>query len=148
MRTFEDKALVKEGREMVQRVYDMYRDRVSVSPTWLATECMMQLDPERRSHALEYKMAHLQFRQIARGICAGHWEAPDEEAGEEHDLFPDLQKRYPIHRPKDSEPEYVLLEHLSGIDIAFNVGRLRSEAVAKLKHADALEAYGKAREAA
>jgi hypothetical protein len=35
-----------------------------------------------------------------------------------------------------------LLEEMSDSDIAFNVQRLRKEGKAKLKHADALEAFG------
>ena len=58
-------------------------------------------------------------------------------------MFPEtLQKRYPRQQSDNSvEPEYILLEFMSDSDIDYNVARLRKEAVAKLRHADALEAY-------
>lgn len=136
-----------KARELILRLYEARRSHVRVSPSWLATECMQSLDPDRASHPIEYAMAHLQFRQLARSICSGRWERTDaSEIAEQHDLFPDLQTRYPAAgRSADQEPEYVLLEHMSVEDIAFNVSRLRSEANAKLKHADSLEAWGKSR---
>lgn len=136
------------ARELVLQVYEARRSHVRVSPSWLATECMQTLDPERTSHPIEYTMAHLQFRQLARNICSGRWEREDSVAGDidQHELFPDLQTRYPVAgRSADQEPEYVLLEHMTEADVTFNVSRLRSEARAKLKHADALEAWGNSR---
>ena len=45
-------------------------------------------------------------------------------------------------------PEYVLLDEMTDSDIWFNVGRLRKEGTAKLRHADALEAFGRDKTAA
>ena len=139
-----------KAREMVERVYELRRSQVRVSPSWLATEVMQMLDPERSSHPIEYAMAHLQFRQLARAAFAGRWEKPASGSRtEQHDLFPDLQTRYPIgNRSEGQEPEYVLLEHMTEDDVAFNVARLRSEARAKMAHADALEAWWDMRAAA
>jgi len=44
---------------------------------------------------------------------------------------------------KGNDPAYVKLENMSDADIRWNVERLRNEAKAALKHADALEQYGK-----
>jgi hypothetical protein len=139
-----------KARELVERVYELRRSELRVSPSWLATEVMQMLDPSRSSHPLEYAMAHLQFRQLARAAFSGRWEKEtSDRAADQHDLFPELQKRYPIgNRSEGQEPEYVLLEHMTDEDIAFNCARLRSEALAKLSHADALEAWGKSRKAA
>ncbi len=60
---------------------------------------------------------------------------------EQDDLFPALQSRYPVAHSSDTEPEYVLLDHLTEADAMFNVNRLRREGEAKLHHADALESW-------
>lgn len=136
--------------EAAQRVIDRRRDRQSISPSWVATEAMNDLDPERVSVEIVYFGCHLQLRQIAREILRKRFK-PDEapERSAQHDLFPDLQWRYPTARTaKNEEPEYVLLESLTKEDINYNVARLRSEAVAKLRHADALEAFGMSRDKA
>lgn len=121
-------------------IYERRSDEIRISPSWLATEAMNNLDAEKRSPALVYEAAHLQLRQIARSICRRKVEEDSEET-EQHELFPNLQKRYPAVHTADAEPEYVLLEHLTEEDVAFNVRRLRAEADAKLHHADALEAW-------
>lgn len=128
--------------EVVGRVIELRGDAVSISPTWVATEAMQQLDPERDAPSLVYAGCNLHLRQLARGILRKKFQ-PDDDDGDEHDLFPGLQRRYPTARSaRANDPEYVLLEHLTQVDIGFNVGRLRSEASAKLSHADALEAFG------
>lgn len=136
-----------KARELLASIYERHQHKVSVSPSWLATEAMQTLDPGRQSHPIEYTMAHLQFRQLARTVCSGRWEKerPGEET-EQHDLFPVLQKRYPkAGRSAEQEPEYVLLEHLTADDVQFNIDRLRKEAAGKMKHADALEAWAASR---
>ena len=42
----------------------------------------------------------------------------------------------------------MLLDEMTDSDIWFNVGRLRKEGTAKLRHADALEAFGRDKTAA
>lgn len=134
-------------RELLESIYERRVDEVRVSPAWLATEALLHLDPTKTAPELVYRAAHLQLRQLGRSLCRQRFEE-DGEWSEQHDLFPNLQKRYPAAHSPDAEPEYVLLEHLTGDDIAFNVQRLRREANAKLFHADALEAWGQNRAAA
>jgi hypothetical protein len=105
---------------------------------------MRELDPERVSLPVVYGGCHLQCRQIARDQLRKRFDPVGKgNSSEQHELWPDLQWRYPTARSaKDEEPEYILLELMTEVDIGFNVARLRSEAVAKLRHADALEAFG------
>lgn len=132
----------KELADLVLGVIERHRDEVRVSPSWVANEVMEHLDPERVSVELVYAGCHLELRQIARGLLRGKFDPPGAPIEEEqHDLFPELQKRYPVPRKRGEEPVYVLLEHLTPPEAAFNVSRLRGEAGAKLRHADALEAY-------
>jgi hypothetical protein len=126
---------------VIARVIALNGNAVSIKPALVATEAMRELDPRRIAPMLVYSGCHLQLRQIARGQLRNKYD-PEKEKPEEHDLFPDLQRRYPTARTDQTDdPEYVLLEHLSINDIEYNVARLRSEGHAKLAHADALEAY-------
>ena len=134
--------------ELLGRIYELHRDKVDVSPSWMATEAMQELDPDRVSHPLEYLLAHLQLRQIARSLCAGRWQKDEGRDDEQHELFPGLQRRYPIaDRINGEEPVYRRLEDLTADDVAYNVHRLRSEARSKLAHADRLDAWGRERPA-
>jgi hypothetical protein len=130
----------KRLRELLWAIYDRRSDAIRVSPAWLATEAMQELDPGRSAPPLVYMAANLQLRQMARAICRQRFE-DDGDGAEQHDLWPDLQRRYPAVHSTDAEPEYVLLEHLTEADVVFNVNRLRAEAAAKMRHADALEAW-------
>jgi hypothetical protein len=106
---------------------------------------MRTIDPAGKAPSLVHLGCHLQLRQIARELLRGKYEPDDNSRDDaQHELWPDLQERYPTARTAGSEePEYVLLEHLTDEDIAYNVGRLRAEAEAKQHHADALEAWGR-----
>jgi hypothetical protein len=134
--------------DIISKIIHTRRDQQRISPSWVATEAMLEIDPSRVSLPLVYLGCHLELRQIARGALRLHFEDPadpseDEEA--QHEMFPDLQWRYPAARQRgaDAEPEYVRLEEMTKADIAFNVKRLRREGRAKLAHADALEAFGR-----
>lgn len=128
---------------VLQKVYDRRSDEARISPAWLATEAMADLDPGKQSPDLVYQAAHLQLRQLARVVCRKKWEteAVSDDEPEQHQLFPDLQKRYPVAHGPNVEPEYVLLEEMSEVDIRFNVQRMRRAGSKLLKHADALEAW-------
>ena len=138
---------IQKLRTVVLTVYDRCANAVRINPAWLATQVMNELDPEKTTPQLVYIAAHLQLRQLARAVCRGKFEDDGEEQ-ESSDLFPDLQRRYPAAHSPESEPEYVLLEHLSDADVCFNVDRLRKEATKKMRHANALQSWWRARLAA
>lgn len=132
--------------EIAARIIDLRRGQITISPAWVATEAMYVIDPERLGPDLEYFGCHLQLRQIARQLLRQRFEPDDQRLSAQHELWPDLQPRYPkANSAKTEEPEYVLLEHMTSEDIDYNVARLRNEANAKLRHADALEAFGRSR---
>jgi hypothetical protein len=121
-----------------------HRDKPSLNPAWLATEAMHVIAFPRELHNIGYKGCHLEFRQIARSFCRKRFDPAEAEAP---DLFPEtLQARYP-QRPTDpdADPVYVLLDLMDDSDIQYNIDRLRKEARAKLRHADALEAWARQR---
>jgi hypothetical protein len=135
-------------RELVSRIIEIRRGQPRISPSWVATEAMFDLDRRRiveRDHPMIWQGCHLQLRQIARQLLAQRFERGEEE---EDLLFKDLQWRYPTARTAAvdaEEPEYVLRDLMTDEDVAYNVARLRAEALAKLQHADALEAWGRDR---
>lgn len=133
--------------EVVTKIVDIRRAQMGITPTWIATEALKEIDPTRRSVELVYLGCHLQLRQIARQVCRTRFDPENESSSaDQHELFPGLQWRYPTERSREEqEPEYVLLEHLTQADVDYNVKRLRLEAEAKLAHADALEAWARTR---
>src|SRR5262249_6654900 len=92
--------------EIVARIVDLHRDQHRLSPSWVATEAMLQIDPSRviqQQYPLAYLSSHLQLRQIARTVCRGLFEDDKPGDGRQHELFPDLQWRYPGAKSKDQE---------------------------------------------
>jgi hypothetical protein len=126
---------------LLWEIYDRRKAQIRVSAAWLATEAMRELDPMDFTLDSIYVMAHSHLKQLARQILRKRFEPEDDTMSAQSELFPDLQQRYPVAHERDTEPEYVLLEYMNDRDVTFNVNRLRSEARAKLRHADALEAW-------
>jgi hypothetical protein len=135
-------------REIVARIIETRRIEPRISPSWVATEAMRELDPAKtveRRDPLIWLGCHLELRQIARALLARRFD-PIKDNGLRDDLFPQLQWRYPTARSAFfDEPEYILRDLMGSDDVGYNVARLRAEADAKSKHADALEAWHKAR---
>jgi hypothetical protein len=136
---------------IIAKIIETRRSETRISPAWVATEAMIVLkaewmrEPDDEGYPLVYLAAHLELRQIAREKLREKFEPAWDEDKDTHPLFPELQWRYPVSRPKGVEPKYVLLEHLTGADVSFNVNRLRVDARSRLAHADALEAWGRDR---
>lgn len=130
-------------RRVVGRIVEMRAVVIRVSPTVIATEAMALIDPEQVSPLLVRLGCHLQLRQISRELLRTHFSpAAERHRRENPSLFPELQERYPTAKSANSdEPEYILRDYMTEEDVRYNVARLRSEAEAKLKHADALEAW-------
>ena len=142
--TWEESQLSK----IVARIIDERREQRQINPSWIATEALSEIDPDNHSVVLVRLGCHLQLRQIARQQCRNLFEDGDGENANQPRFsgFSGLQWRYPTARSKrQPEPEYVLRDHMNDGDVAYNVSRLRSEARAKLEHADALEAWGRSR---
>jgi hypothetical protein len=134
---------------LARRVIETYRAKPRISPRWVASQVMDQLDPD---HGIQLKHhdiwigAHLMVRQIARSVLAHrYWDGTEPDPDEKPDLFPGLQWRYPRAHSLEDEPEYVLLDLMTEEDVEWNCNRLRAEATAKFDHATALQAWSKAR---
>ena len=141
-----------ETERIIAHIIDERRDEPSISPTWVATEAMAALKAawmlrsKKNPNAPEwYRIAHLTCRQMAREKLRNFFEPERDEDKSTHPLFPELQWRYPkAARSREEEPEYLTLETLERQDWQYNMDRLRSDAQSRLRHADALEDWGRA----
>jgi hypothetical protein len=132
--------------DIVARIIDIRRGQVRIYPSWIATEALREIDPTNRSIELVRLGCHLQLRQIARAQCRKLFEDSEDDDEPRFSGFEGLQWRYPSARSKgETEPEYVLRDHMTNNDVKYNVARLRREGRAKLAHADALEAWNRSR---
>ena len=135
--------------EIVARIIDIRRGQIGIYPSWIATEALKVIDPASQSPELVRLGCHLQLRQIARAQCRKLFEDSEDDDEPRFTGFDGLQWRYPTARSKGQpEPEYILRDHMTDDDVDYNIARLRSEARAKLAHADALEAWGRSRRVA
>jgi hypothetical protein len=134
----------------VQKVIDDYHLVGEVSPSWIATQVMSEIEFPRSLHLIGYVGCHLEIRQIARQkLRRAHDPYAKVRASieGEDDLFPEtLQERYPRQPRPSEEPIYALRDLLTQADVQYNVGRMRRGGMALLKHADALEAWNAERE--
>jgi hypothetical protein len=131
-------------RNVVQGIIDTHKGKQRISPAWIATEVMANLDAAglQQSNPLVYHAAQLQLRQIARSSCRKQFDDDDSDALDpaQQEMFPGLQSRYPAAH-SGCEPSYVLRDAMSAKDVDFNVKRLRREGATKLGRARALEAW-------
>jgi hypothetical protein len=133
----------KKLAEIVARIIDNRRDQIKISPMWIATEALKEIDPGNLGSELLRLAGHLQLRQIARAQCRKLFEDTEDDDEPRFNGFDGLQWRYPTARSKgDDQPEYILLEEMTKLDLNYNITRLRSEATTKLAHADLLQAWG------
>lgn len=137
--------MIDDLNDTISQMIVTNRATSRINPTWVANEAMQKLDPKRVSPPSVYHGCLMYARQIARERLRKTFERDDETAADtaQHELFPELQARYPAKRSKSGEEQYVLLDDMTADDVAYNVNRLRQEAISKEKHADALEAWGR-----
>lgn len=116
-------------------------NQAQIAPSWAANAAYKELDPASIAPPLVRLAALQSLTQIARSLCRGKFE-PDTDVPDQHELWPQLQTRYPIAHSKADEPVYVKLELLTEADVAWNVQRLEREGATKIKHARALRRWG------
>jgi hypothetical protein len=140
---------VQRLRQIVQRIYEVRQYEIEVSAASLAAEAMIELDPNNNAPIMVRVAADLQFRQVARGILRGVMRDEEDDVEQASFALHDaLQKRYPTaHSATNSDPTYILLDHMADEDFAFNIQRLEREADAKTAHARALKDYQEQRRA-
>jgi hypothetical protein len=127
---------------IVQRVIDCWESDAAIEAAEVADLAYLEpeVDPEEIAPVLVKHLAKMQLRSIAGKICATKFGLND-EITEQHDLFPDLQKKYPQAHKPGANPRYIPLEKMETEDFSWNIGHLRSSARTRLHHADVLEQF-------
>lgn len=121
---------------------------VQLSPTTLALDVQMRFVPDDgkvEPHILWTSLEY--FKHLARGRLRSRFD-PEGENNEAYqgELFSGhLQRAYPVPRAKGQEPLYVPRDMLTREDVEYNVNLLRKSARARLRHADALQAWADSR---
>jgi len=115
---------------------------IALSPTVVALAVKNGFADSGIEPHIEYtSIEHL--KQMSRRILAGRFDADGEEnTSHQGEMFTGhLQERYPVPPVKNVEPTYKKLNLLSKDELAYNIAHLKKSAVARLQHADALQAY-------
>lgn len=141
------------GREQlavyVSKVIHERRAEIRISPSWVATEVMIKIDPKKRAPHLVYIGCHLELRQIARQILPKKFgKLGASPKGEQGEMYPDVPHRFPVARKPGDEPVYILRGHESIEDVCHFIIRGRSEIRSKSKTLDATMAYARAKHGA
>lgn len=127
---------------IIDRVIEFWPASASISPSRVADIAYKEpeIDPENIAPILARHLATMKLRDYARQQLGKKHDLGDEIA-EQHELFPNLQRRYPKAKGPQEDPEYIPLENLSAEDISANLAHLRTSAASRLRHADALEQW-------
>ena len=141
-------------REAIERC----GNAAELSPTTLAVNVHRLFDPNEivELHIAYASIEHI--KQIAREVLRNSFDGlPADEQKEsvesanptyQNDMFSGLlQERYPVllNRKKGDDPIYKLRRFMSIDEVAACIAQLRKSAVARMQHADALEAWNDAR---
>lgn len=124
-----------------QIIIEACQGQSRINPSWVATGMYNAFDPQHVAPPEVRVGCHLHFRQVARSFLRKKYaqSSPEEDVSIQHELFPQLQKRYPVaHTDLNADSEYVLFEDMTEEDYDWNIMRLEKEATAKQAHADAL----------
>lgn len=115
-----------------------YSSDMPVSAEALADTAVRSIDPTDLSPRLIKWAGILELRQLARQILRREYgNESDIDNDAQYELFDSLQDRYP--GAGNNKGSYIPRDLMTIEDYEVNIARLRNEASAKLKHADALE---------
>jgi len=112
-----------------------YSADMPVSAESLSATVIDEIDPQHAAPVLVRWGCVLELRQLARPMLRREYEEKDER---QQEMFDALQDRYP--GAGKNKGSYIPRHMMTAKDYMANIERLRNEARAKLKHADALEA--------
>lgn len=114
---------------------------VYISPTAIAMDVHAEYGGTEEDEHIQYASIE-HFKQMARQRLRKRFDPVSQDAMDvQDDMFSgELQKRYPIPRAKDEEPQYKLRWLLTDDERSFNLSRMRKAANRLLAHADAFEA--------
>jgi len=128
--------------DAISREIENLGSAIVLSPTSVALAVQRSFSTESMEPHVQYtSLEHI--KHMARKALSGQFEESGEDnAAHQGDMFSgQLQDRYPVPRERGSDPIYKLREHLSSSEAQWNVDTLRKAANARLRHADALDAW-------
>lgn len=117
-----------------------------MSPRQIAVNVQSNWGHDKVEPHLQYtSLEHL--TQMARRVLGSRFDPESNESNSyQGELFTgNLQSHYPIPRPKEGDAVYKRTEFLTLEEIEWNVEKLRKSASARLRHADALQAWADSR---
>lgn len=124
----------------IAAIIERRRDEQKINAAWVANEAMQTVDPDVISIPCVYAASLEHAKQYARGLLRKTFD-PVEGESPQHELFTELQWRYPTRRPRGEEPVYVLREAMVEDDVEYNVERFLASSEALERHARALRAW-------
>jgi|SaaInlV_165m_DNA_1040744.scaffolds.fasta_scaffold37237_2 hypothetical protein len=114
-------------------------DSISIKAVDVAIRANQMIDPDNTSVALVTFGCNMHLRGMARSSLRGSYNDQDIKKGpSQGTLFDRLQVMYPTKR--DGEESYVKRQYLTVDERRYNANRLRKEAIAKIEHANLLDA--------
>lgn len=115
---------------------------IALSPTLLATRTFDLFSEESTEVHIQWASVE-HFKALARRMLARQYdhESDDNEAYQGDMFAGELQDRYPIPRAAGDDPVYKPRALLSVDELDWNIAQLRKSADARLRHADALQAF-------
>lgn len=128
---------MREIADAVATVIAASKGMARVEAGWVAHGAMQLVDPDRVSLPSVYWGCNEYAKQVAMLQLRGKF-VTNIAITDQHEMFPELQVRYPAKPKKGVEPYYIKLELMTEDDVNYNISRLRKEAQTKLAHADAL----------
>ena len=116
--------------------------QIAISPTLLAVRTFDAFSSTQTEIHIEWSSVE-HFKSLARRMLARQYEHDsDENEAYQGDMFSgELQDRYPVPRAKGEDPIYKHRSTLTRDELDWNISQLRKSADARLRHADALQAY-------
>jgi hypothetical protein len=130
-----------EIQQQIRAVIDGHSALDILSPTFIASEVLDTFGAPEEIHVHWLSFEHA--KHMARRILAAKFD-PDGEENEVYqgDMFSGLlQERYPIRRGPGEEPVYKPRTLMTVDELDWNIESLRKAAVARVRHADALQVY-------
>lgn len=135
-------SLHEDINNAIREEIDSLGGSIALSPTTLALAVQRkwatdQIDPHLQYASLEH------IKAMARKALARRYEADgDENIVHQGDMFSGLlQDAYPLPIRDGADPIYKPRDDLTDAEVEWNIGQLRKSAAARLKHADALQAW-------
>lgn len=136
----------EELTDSINREIESLGSAIALSPTTVALAVQRHFSATPIEPHIQYtSLEHI--KHMARRILAGRFQ-PDGEDNDSHqqDMFTGhLQDRYPIPHQRGEDPIYKHREALTAKELRWNVEQLRKSAAARLRHADALQAWAESR---